>query len=176
VKERKEVLYGQTQKVKTGCGSLYITINKDEDGKPIEIFMRLGKAGGCASSQSEALGRLLTMLLRLGASIPQIVKQLRGIGCHQPIFVSDGIKNLSCADGVAQTLDKIFGGPIVDTVKKSVEELEKNPPPKLDFDKLYRQVDELKVSWADLGICPDCGTSLRMEEGCAKCTCGFTRC
>jgi len=97
---REEVLKGSTRRIKTGCGNLYITINVDSSDKPIEVFVRLGKAGGCASCQSEAIGRLITVALLGGVAISAITRQLKGIGCHQP--VGFGMKKiLSCADAVA---------------------------------------------------------------------------
>jgi len=97
---REEVLKGSTHRIQTGCGNLYITINKDNDDKPIEVFVRLGKAGGCASSQTEAIGRLITVALRAGVHVEDITRQLKGIGCHQPYGF--GFKKvISCADAVA---------------------------------------------------------------------------
>lgn len=95
---REEILKGHTRRIKTGCGNLYITIN-EVDGEPKEVFIRLGKAGGCAASQSEALGRLVTVALKSGVPLEKLVKQLRGIGCHQPIGIGDA-KVMSCADAV----------------------------------------------------------------------------
>ena len=106
-KERPELLHGQTKKAKTGCGNLYVTLNLNED-KPTEVFIRLGKAGGCASSQSEALGRLISIALRHGAELEDIIHQLRGIGCHTPVFTGMGNKNLSCADAVANALSSMY--------------------------------------------------------------------
>jgi len=107
-KERNEILHGSTCKAKTGCGNIYITGNYDENKNLIEVFIRLGKAGGCASSQSEALGRLISIALRHGATPEDIIHQLRGIGCHTPVFTGMGNKNLSCADAVANTLSSMY--------------------------------------------------------------------
>ena len=107
IKERPELLHGKTQKAKTGCGNLYVTLNLDGD-QPAEVFIRLGKAGGCASSQSEALGRLISIALRHGATLEDVIHQLRGIGCHTPVFTGMGNKNFSCADAVANTLSSMY--------------------------------------------------------------------
>jgi ribonucleoside-diphosphate reductase alpha chain len=97
---RGDVLTGATRRIQTGCGNLYITINKNKEDIPIEVFVRLGKAGGCASCQTEAIGRLITTALRAGVPMGDITRQLKGIGCHQP--VGFGMKKvLSCADAVA---------------------------------------------------------------------------
>lgn len=104
---RSEVLDGYTYRALTGCGNLYITVNHNEEGKLIEVFVRLGKAGGCAASQSEALGRLITLALKAGASMEVVIKQLAGIGCHQPSGFG-ATKALSCADAVAKVLTRVL--------------------------------------------------------------------
>ena len=102
-KARPRVLNGTTRRIETGCGSLYVTINSEESGSPFEIFTSMGKAGGCASSQAEAIGRLGSLALRSGVQPKQIVRQLRGISCHMPRGFGDH-KVSSCADAVAQAL------------------------------------------------------------------------
>ncbi|OGW76229.1 MAG: ribonucleoside-diphosphate reductase, adenosylcobalamin-dependent, partial [Nitrospirae bacterium RIFCSPHIGHO2_02_FULL_40_19] len=83
---RPEITRGTTHRVGTGCGNLYVTINVCDEGKPFEIFTRMGKAGGCAASQSEAIGRLVSLSLRSGIEPDEIVKQLMGISCHMPAW------------------------------------------------------------------------------------------
>lgn len=102
---RPEILYGKTEKIRTGCGNFYITITLHNE-KPFEVFARLGKAGGCASSQTEAIGRLASLLLRNGISPKSIAKQLKGISCHLPVH--EGAK--SCADAVGLCLEDNFKG------------------------------------------------------------------
>lgn len=94
--ERPDVLTGPTIRKRTGCGWLYITYNTTE------VFARLGKAGGCATSQTEALGRLISIGLRYGVSLEEITAQLRGIQCNAPC---GSIK--SCADAIAQVLEEV---------------------------------------------------------------------
>ena len=100
---REDVLVGKTRRIRTGCGNLYVTVNF-QNNVPLEVFVRLGKAGGCASSQTEALGRLISLAVRHGVTIKEIIHQLAGIGCHLPAFTGEDSRNLSCADGVAKCL------------------------------------------------------------------------
>lgn len=106
-RKRPKRLSGFTEKIETSCGTLYVTINWGEDNRPFEVFTRIGKAGGCASSQSEALGRLISMALRSGIQPKYIVKQLRGITCHLPRGMGKK-KVSSCADAAAQVLENVF--------------------------------------------------------------------
>ena len=94
------MIRGGTRLMKTGCGKLYVTINEDENGRPFEVFTNMGKAGGCASSQAEAIGRLISLALRSDIETDEIVKQLKGISCHQPSWHEEG-RILSCSDAIA---------------------------------------------------------------------------
>jgi len=98
--ERPDVLQGTTPRIRTGCGWMYPTINFTPDGKPIEVFARLGKAGGCASSQCEAIGRLASAMLRFGMPVEIIIDQLQGICCSS----GGGEEKRSCADAIAYVL------------------------------------------------------------------------
>lgn len=101
VRPRPEVLKGSTYKVRTGCGSLYVTINQDDNGEPFEVFLRAGKSGGCASAQCEAIGRLVSAVLRGGLGLELAIHQLKGISCH-----SVSKDTVSCASGVGTVLEK----------------------------------------------------------------------
>ncbi len=83
MKERPLRLSGSTVKSKTPCGSVYTTINTNGSEAPVEVFCRLGKAGGCASALMETVGRLLSIGLRYGIPVEELAKQLKGIQCHQ---------------------------------------------------------------------------------------------
>lgn len=97
---RAEVLYGVTPRVRTGCGWLYPTINFLEDGRPVEIFAKIGKAGGCASSQCESISRLASTMLRNGLSVELVIDQLKGISCSS----QREDQQRSCADAIAHAL------------------------------------------------------------------------
>ena len=84
----------------TGCGKLFVIMNDDEYG-PREVFANMGKAGGCASSNTEALGRLISLALKKGASAQEVVEQLKGIRCHVPYGMGPNA-TLSCADAIGK--------------------------------------------------------------------------
>ena len=103
--DRPKVLAGDTIKVKTGCGNLYITINVNGDG-PIEIFASLGKAGGCSNVQNEALTRAISLGLKYGVPIKEFVDELKDLQCPNPSMWPEEDRILSCPDGIAKVLEK----------------------------------------------------------------------
>ncbi|OGR28629.1 MAG: ribonucleoside-diphosphate reductase, adenosylcobalamin-dependent, partial [Desulfuromonadales bacterium GWD2_54_10] len=101
-RDRPKALRGWTYQMQTGCGPLYVTVNEDNSGL-FELFTTMGKAGGCAASQSEAIGRMVSLAWRSGVQARQVVKQLLGISCHCPSGFGDN-RVLSCADAVAKAI------------------------------------------------------------------------
>jgi len=113
-KDRSYILHGHTIKMKTGCGSLYVTLNYSESGKPIEVFARLGRSGGCSSAQTEGIGRLISLALQNNISLENICKQLRGISCDKPIGFGRN-KIYSCVDAISKGLGRLLKIEIEDT-------------------------------------------------------------
>lgn len=100
---RPKIAHGLTEKFKIGCGSLYVTINADED-KITEVFTSTGKGGGC-HAQSEAISRLTSLALRAGIPLEVVVDQLKGIRCEAAL-VRKEVHNLSCPDAIGRALEK----------------------------------------------------------------------
>jgi len=103
--KRLKELTGKTVKVLTGCGNLYITLNKDGNGL-FEVFATLGKAGGCANCQNEALTRAITLGLRCGISKEEYIRELKGIQCPSPRMFPEEDRVLSCPDAIARTMEE----------------------------------------------------------------------
>ena len=82
---RPDIVYGFTQKVRTGLGELYLTVN-EVDGRPFEVFATIGRSGRSITAKAEAIGRLVSLALRSGVHVREIVKQLKGIGGEHPVF------------------------------------------------------------------------------------------
>ena len=152
---RPELTVGGTVKVITGCGSLYVTINEDQHGL-CEVFARMGKSGGCISSHSEAIGRLISLALRAGVETESIMKQLKGIRCPKVAF-HHGEKVLSCADAIQIALQRYISN---------------------EATSLQLSLDQLNEGlWGRCPECPECGAMLEMQEGCLKCrSCGYSEC
>ncbi len=156
-RKRSKLTNGVTEMVDTGCGHLYVTVNSDEKGI-LEVFSHLGKAGGCATAQLEAICRLISTALRAGVDAASIAEQLKGIRCPS-IAWEEGKAVLSCADAIASVLERRMEG------YESKPKSEKNDAPG------NGKVKNLA------GQCPDCGSLLCYEEGCFKCPgCGYTKC
>ena len=160
-KERPEVTTGFTQKVRIGCGNLYITVNYDENGKICEVFTNTGKAGGCPS-QSEATSRLVSIALRSGVDTKAIVEQLKGIRCPSTTR-QKGLKVLSCPDAIGRLIEK------VDQMNNETD----TGAAELDEERVETTVT---VSGSN-SLCPECGKSIEHEGGCLICRhCGYSKC
>ncbi|MCM8782248.1 MAG: vitamin B12-dependent ribonucleotide reductase [Candidatus Omnitrophica bacterium] len=161
---RPTVTKGTTTKVGTGCGNLYVTINEDDKGMPFEVFTQMGKAGGCAASQLEAIARLVSLALRSGIEINAIIEQLRGIRCPSPSWEKGG-RIFSCADAIARVIE----------LRLTKQEKDTTPPPSSNKPPSLPQAK--RASSNIVGVCPDCGSALRHEEGCMTCrACGYSKC
>ncbi len=151
-RDRPRSLTGKTYQMTTGCGQMYVTINEDNNRHQFELFNFVGKAGGCAASQCEAIGRLVSMAWRSGLSPEPIIKQLIGISCHKPAGFGDN-KVLSCADAIAQAIRQHM---------ESQNGFSNDRP-----------ASEVMA----FGACPECGGAIEYEGGCCVChSCGYSEC
>ena len=170
---RPEVVVGTTTKVSTGCGNLYVTINTDENNTPFEVFTQMGKAGGCAASQLEAIGRLASLAFRSGVDVKVIIEQLRSIRCPSPSW-EKGCRIFSCADAIARVIERRLVNDKLE-VKAAAGVATKEEV----FNQVSKSEEQLEshITGNIVGVCPDCGGVVRHEEGCVKCSaCGYTKC
>ena len=107
-RSRPERTFGVTERAKIGCGNLYVTVNSDEKGI-CEVFTSLGRNGGCPS-QSEATARLISMALRAGIDVQEIIDQLKGIRCMSTLkregTMAGGMRVLSCPDAIGKAIEQ----------------------------------------------------------------------
>ena len=169
-RKRPDVIKGTTRLMKTGCGNLYVTINEDEDGNLFELFTQIGKAGGCAASQSEAIGRLISLALRSNIEPVEVEKQLRGISCHSPAWATGG-KIASCSDALSKALERYLEEGNKSNGNGSKPEEAASKP---ETSEVMSKPNKAQVMY---GACAECGGAVEHEGGCAVCRdCGFTKC
>ena len=150
VRQRPDVVEGFTQKVQTGLGVLYLTVN-EVDGQPFEVFATIGKSGRSITAKAEAIGRLVSLCFRSGVAVRDVVAQLKGIGGEHPVFQKKGIL-LSIPDAIAWVLENRY-------LKGS------QPVPASSGQYLQNPA------------CPECGAEMQFQEGCHICqNCGYSRC
>jgi len=171
-RQRPEALRGYTMKMMSPLGDLYVTINEDVNGRPFEVFCTLGKAGGAAMADAEAIGRLMSLALRSGISINQVKEQLRGISCDRAVGLGPN-KVLSVPDAIGQAIERYLQEKegVQEALPLTVGSGEGGASPQAVMSSGSGDV-------FDMGTCPDCGTGhLAFEEGCKKChVCGYSEC
>jgi ribonucleoside-diphosphate reductase alpha chain len=179
VRSRPSELRGVTRKIDSPLGDMYVTINEDTDGRPFEVFVALGKAGGPAMADAEAIGRLISLALRSGIKLRAIHKQLRGISSDRAVGFGPN-KVLSSPDAIAQVIEKHL------EEKEGIQQ--SLPMPDVGAGKVtnggtqsahkpvvHRFQEQAALTF--IGTCPDCGSGLEFAEGCAKChACGYSEC
>ncbi len=150
-RERPNILEGFTERIKTGMGYLYVTVS-EYNHRPFEIFATIGKSGKSTQAKTEAIGRLISLALRTGVEVDEIVEQIKGIRGEHAVFQEGGLV-YSIPDAIAKVLEKRYL-----TNGKG--------------NKIKHTENTLKSD-----ACPECGGSVAFEEGCMKChSCGFTKC
>jgi ribonucleoside-diphosphate reductase alpha chain len=204
ITKRPPVMHGLTYKTQTPLGDAFITINKDSEGNPFEAFITIGKSGSDVAAMTDALGRIISLALRLQSPVParervrQIVAQLSGIGGMRTIGFGEN-RVRSVPDAVAKVLAEEFGF----SVNGVVRDLQKAPAPNgkavangngpvksnvttpfsIKTSDQVQVLEQLSISAEPLthtafDFCPSCGAAtLAHEEGCKKCySCGYSEC
>ena len=162
-RNRPSITEGKTRRMRTGDGTLYVTVNEDENGL-CEVFTAIGKAGGTVAAQTEAISRLISLALRSGIDPNSIINQLKGISGPNPTW-EDGQLILSTPDAIGRALETFVNGDSPSQEKKSQFEIaEQNPP--------QGQAREYGQH------CSECdGSGIVNEGGCLACKdCGWSKC
>lgn len=202
---RPDTTYGETVKTRIGCGTMYITVNSDDNGI-CEVFTSLGRNGGCPS-QSEATSRLISLALRSGVSVEAVIDQLKGIRCMNTmrkggVKQTDGTVVLSCPDAIGKIMEKVSKdkkseGLYIQNLRDATPEerdsiqshlMDIGKDTGLDFYSIIKNA-EIKVDDGDKSIktqtvllngnmvCPECGEELKRDGGCVICRhCGYSKC
>ncbi len=150
-RERPDILEGFTQRIKTGLGYLYVTVS-EYNHRPFEIFATIGKSGISTQAKTEAIGRLISLALRSGVEVEEIVNQISGIRGEHAVFQAGGLV-YSIPDAISKVLENRYmtNG---------------------NGNKIKHKQNKLKAD-----LCPECGQNVAFEEGCLKCHgCGYTKC
>jgi ribonucleoside-diphosphate reductase alpha chain len=199
-RSRPDKLRGTTIRKETPLGVMFVNITEDEKGQPFEVFINLGKAGGSAMADTEAMGRLISLALRSGIPITEVHRQLRGISSDRAVGLGPN-KVLSVPDAIGIAIEEWHR----DRVTGVQQEL-MPPTPAGGTPSQAPGAGELTTSMthqvpaamrpqgnaaaeaelafglhrsseAFIGTCPDCGSQMEYAEGCVKChVCGFSEC
>jgi len=184
-RSRPDMLRATSLRKETPLGTMFVHITEDDRGQPFEVFINLGKAGGAAMADAEAMGRLISVALRSGIPLQEIHRQLRGIASDRAIGLGPN-KVLSVPDAIGIALEEWW------RQKQGIQQdlLSSSPTPP-SVPALPAPVANYTNGHAPapaefsghtngesfIGQCPDCGSSLEFAEGCAKChVCGFSEC
>ncbi len=173
---RPDVIRGTTQKILTGYGALYVTINEDDHGM-FEVFAQIGRGGGYTASFTEAVARLISLCLRTGIPVDEIVDQLEGI--RSPRLGWDHREKIySVPDALAKAMKRHLSGYSQETLQPRVDSFEEETTQFDDeLEKEYRDETKAVVRQGHSPECPECGSSLIIQENCIKCrNCGFSEC
>ncbi len=188
-RSRPDVLRGTTYRVETPLGTMFANITEDDKNQPFEVFVTLGKAGGSAMADAEAVGRLISLALRSGIPLSEIHKQLRGISSDRAVGLGPN-KVLSVPDAIGIALERWWRdkqGVQQDLLEPPAQPPRAAPPPQREevtarstpseSDATQYLFDGYDSGQAFMGTCPDCGSQLEYAEGCVKChVCGFSEC
>jgi ribonucleoside-diphosphate reductase alpha chain len=167
-RQRPHRTHGITERVKTGEGYLYVTINEDDSGL-CEIFTTIGKAGGNAAAQSEAISRLISLTLRSGIEPREIVRQLKGISGPTPVWDGQGGQVMSTPDAIAKVLERYLDG------REEIVAARKAAPAAGAHSTSSPGQGAAQPKTKT--TCPECGSTVEHMNGCVVCyNCGWSKC
>ncbi len=190
-RSRPDKLRGTTMRYETPLGTMFVNITEDDRGQPFEVFLNLGKAGGSAMADAEAMGRLISLALRSGIPIREIHRQLRGIASDRVVGLGPK-KIMSVPDGIALALEEWWrdhqegvqqdllgartppaGVPVREPMAAVAAPVATNGT----ASESQGVMQGYDGATSFIGTCPDCGSQLEFAEGCVKChVCGFSEC
>ncbi|MBI2040093.1 adenosylcobalamin-dependent ribonucleoside-diphosphate reductase [Candidatus Microgenomates bacterium] len=190
VAERPMILRGRTYKISTPVGEAFITVNRDPDDQPFEVFVTVGKGGMHTMADAEAMGRLVSLSLRLGRNsgsitpkevAQKIASQLKGIGGASSVGFGKN-RVMSLADAIAKVLaEDLAVSPQTEGVETIPLNLTVNGNGQANGEiitKVSNTYTLTPIPSTNVDLCPDCGSaSFVTEEGCQKChSCGYSIC
>ena len=182
-RSRPDVLKSTAIRKETPLGTMFVHITEDDKGQPFEVFINLGKAGGSAMADAEAMGRLVSLALRSGIPIQQVHRQLRGISSDRAVGLGPS-KVLSVPDAIGLALEdwmRTKNG-VQQELLTTSETLAAPSAPVMKTQPVaagntLMAFESVNSGDSFIGTCPDCGSQLEFAEGCAKChVCGFSEC
>jgi ribonucleoside-diphosphate reductase alpha chain len=190
-RSRPDKLRGTTSRYETPLGTMFANITEDDRGQPFEVFINLGKAGGSAMADAEAMGRLISLALRSGIPMMEIHRQLRGIASDRVVGLGPK-KILSVPDAIGMALEDWWrdhtqgvqqdllseSGPAAPVSREAASPVPVVAPAPRNAGETQPARENYSPSAESfIGTCPDCGSQLEFAEGCAKChVCGFSEC
>jgi ribonucleoside-diphosphate reductase alpha chain len=185
-RSRPDILRSTAIRKETPLGVMFVHITEDDKQQPFEVFINLGKAGGSAMADAEAMGRMISLALRSGISIQQVHRQLRGISSDRAVGLGPN-KVLSVPDAIGLALEDWMRTKqgVQQELLTTAETLAspdapqatKQPEPVVSQGGALMQFEAMSGGDAFIGTCPDCGSQLEFAEGCVKChVCGFSEC
>ncbi|MDB4888799.1 MAG: ribonucleoside-diphosphate reductase, adenosylcobalamin-dependent, partial [Gemmatimonadetes bacterium] len=175
---RPEKLRGTTHRLETPLGTMFVNITEDDRNQPFEVFITLGKAGGSAMADAEAMGRLISLALRSGIPIMEVHKQLRGISSDRAVGLGPN-KVLSVPDAIGIALEQwwrdkqgvqgdLLGTPSAGSLVVP-EPVVVRTTGQSGGAQAQASFDAYNGGETFMGTCPDCGSQLEYAEGCVKC-------
>jgi ribonucleoside-diphosphate reductase alpha chain len=188
-RSRPDKLRSTSIRKETPLGTMFVHITEDDRGQPFEVFVTLGKAGGSAMADAEAMGRLISLALRSGIPLMEVHRQLRGISSDRAVGLGPN-KVLSVPDAIGLALEEwwrdrtlgvqqdLLGAQSGGQPQSSVAPVSQPVVSRISGEQAAQlSFEAYNGGESFMGTCPDCGSQMEYAEGCVKChVCGFSEC